>query len=604
MLFGKHLNKYYLRYAALFIGGIIALILVDVAQLHIPRFLSSVTESFEAAFDPLGSGWTDELIDNVTRCALYTLGVALVMLFGRIVFRFCLFSASHRIEANIRHEMFLKAERLPTSYYHENPVGNAMSWFTNDLETITDFLGWGTVMLVDAVIMSSMALVCLFRCDWQLSIVVILPILLIVVWGLLVENRMDKLWGMRQKAYDELYDYSQESFTGIRVIKAFVKENQQVLSFGKIARKNKDVNIKFVRTDTIFNVIIETIIHSITALLLGFGGWFIYSVVTGNPIVVFGSETTLTLPKLVEFTGYFDTLIWPMIALGQVVAMFSRARASLRRISNFLDSDEQIIISENPVKLENCSGKIEFKNFSFSYPGNKNPSIDSVSLTIQPGETIGVVGKIGCGKTTLVNSLLRLYNIEKNSILIDDIDLMELDIQSLRKNIAYVPQDNFLYSDKVKNNISFGNNYATQEEIEHAADFACVHRDISEFVDGYDTISGERGVTLSGGQKQRISIARAFVKNAPIMILDDSVSAVDVKTEERILSNIKEERKGKTTILIASRISTVSHLDKIIVLKNGKLEAFGSHAELLKCSPTYQSMHLLQELEAEKGGDE
>ena len=434
-----------------------------------------------------------------------------------------------------------------------------------------------------------------------LSIIAIIPIFLIVIWGLLVESRMDKLWGLRQQAYDELYDYSQESFTGIRVIKAFVKETQQVLSFGKIARKNKDINIKFVRTDTIFNILIQIIIQSVMALLLGFGGWFIYSVVTGEPVVIFGSATTLTLPKLIEFTGYFDSLIWPMIALGQVVAMYSRARASLRRITNFLDSDEKILLSENPVKID-AKGEISFKNFSFTYPGSNTPSLEDINLTIEAGQTIGIVGKIGCGKTTLVNSLLRLYNIDKNSIFIDGVDLMDIDITNLRDNIAYVPQDNFLYSDKVKNNISFGNKNATQEEIEAAADFACVHRDISEFINGYDTVSGERGVTLSGGQKQRISIARAFVRNAPIMILDDSVSAVDVKTEERILNNIKEQRKGKTTILIASRISTVAHLDKIIVLKDGKLEAFGSHAELLKCSPTYQSMYLLQELEAEKGG--
>lgn len=596
MLFGKFIGKYYLRYIYLFIIGILCLVCVDFVQMYIPEFLGKVVAILD--------GETIVTDPNIT-IRNYALGVVIVgaiMLISRLGFRFSLQSAAHRIAARIRKEMYDKAVQLPVSYFHENPVGNVMSWFTNDVSIIADFLSWGTVMEVDAVFLSTFAIIKLFNSSWQLALIAIIPISLIVVWGALVESRMSKMWEYRQKAYDELYDYSQEAFTGIRVIKAFVKENQQLRSFSKIAKKNKDTQIRFVRTDTIFNCVINIIINSISAIIIGVGGWLVISCIQGTPVMLFGSDANVTASKLVEFAGYFDILIWPMIAMGQVVTMYSRSRTSLKRIKRFVDAPVDVKNPENPVILEDPKGKVEFKNFSFTYPGEKKETLTNISLTINPGETIGVVGKIGSGKTTLVNALMHIYNVNKDSIMVDDVDIMDCDLASLRDAVSYVPQDNFLYSDKIANNIAFSNENASMDEIQEAAKFACVNEDIEGFVDGYDTISGERGVTLSGGQKQRISIARAYLKNAPILIMDDSVSAVDTKTEEVILRNIKELRKGKTTILIASRISTVSSLDKIIVLKEGKLEAFGPHDELMEKSPTYQAMAMLQELEKEKGG--
>jgi ATP-binding cassette subfamily B protein len=293
-----------------------------------------------------------------------------------------------------------------------------------------------------------------------------------------------------------------------------------------------------------------------------------------------------------------------MIAMGQIDAMRSRAKASLKRVAQFLDAPEDIKNPENPIVLENVKGKITFKNFSFKYPdsqANMN-SLTNVTFEINAGESIGIVGKIGCGKSTLVNSLLRLYNVDEDSIFIDGFDIMKCDIKSIRDAIAYVPQDNFLFSDKIYNNIAFSNRSIDRVKIENAARFADVHDNIADFKNGYDTLSGERGVTLSGGQKQRIAIARAYLKDSPIMIMDDSVSAVDVKTEETILNNIHEQRKGKTTIVIASRVSTVSKLDKILVLKDGEVEAFDTPKNLLNISPTYKKMVYLQELEKEVEG--
>ena len=595
MLFGKYINKYYLKYSWLFLIGLIGLVAVDVFQLFIPEYLGKLVDMFDGG--AIDKAALKEIILGV-------MVVAIVMFFGRIMWRLSIFNASQRIEAGLRHNMFLKSERLSQRYYHENKVGTVMAWFTTDLETIEEFFGWGSVMLVDAMFLSVLALYKMFSLDWVLSCLLLIPLALIIVWGMLVEKFMALKWEQRQTEFDKLYDFSQESFTGIRVIKAFVKETQQLHAFAKIAKRNKDANIELVKVSVIFDAIIEIIIAAIMAFILGLGGYFVYKYVTGAPVFVFGHEVDMTAGGLITFVGYFDTLVWPMIALGQVVTMRSRSKASLKRITNFLDQEEEIRNPENAYVLENIKGEVRFDGFSFAYPGSDANVLKNITFEIKEGESVGVVGKIGSGKTTLVNTLLRLYNIEKGKVFIDGHDIMDCNIESVRNSIGYVPQDNFLFSDKVKNNIAFSCDDLDMDRVYDAAKFADVHSNIEEFTEGYETISGERGVTLSGGQKQRISIARAYIKDAPIMILDDSVSAVDVKTEETILSNIQSQRKGKTTIVIASRVSTVSHLDKILVLNNGEVEAFDVPQRLEEISPTYKKMVYLQKLEREVEGGE
>jgi len=568
---------------------------VDILQTFIPENLGHLIDGIQ----------TQTITDqDLLKYVSYIIGCALGMMAGRVCWRLTLFHASKKIEAGIRHDMFLKAERLPVSYYHTNSVGTVMAWFTTDIETIEEYFSWGTIMLIDAIFLSVIVIVkMIININVPLTIIACIPLLLVIIWGALVEKFMAMKWDERQKAFDSLYDFAQENFTGIRVIKAFVKETQELHAFAKVARKNHDVNINFGRVSIVFDVIIEAIIALCFAIVMGFGGWFVWAAASGNPITLFGQTFNLKIGELTTFIGYFDSLIWPMIAMGSVVSMKSRAKASLKRITIFLDSVEDVKNCEDPIVFEKpISGSLVFNHFSFKYPSNEYDSLKDISLEIKSGESIGVVGKIGCGKTTFVNSLLRLYNIEDNSILIDGTDLMKVDIKSLRDQIAYVPQDNFLFSDTISHNIGFCDPNMAQEDIENAAKFADVHDNIIDFKDGYETISGERGVTLSGGQKQRISIARAYAKNAPIMILDDSVSAVDVKTEETILGNIKELRKDKTTIVVASRVSTVKDLDKIIVLNNGSVEAFDTHENLLKTSPTYKRMVYLQKLEEEVEG--
>ncbi len=595
MLFGKYINKYYAKYCWLFLIGLVGLVAVDVFQLFIPEYLGKLVDMFDGG--TIDTGALKEIILGV-------MVVAIVMFFGRIMWRLSIFNASQRIEADLRHNMFLKSERLSQRYYHENKVGTIMAWFTTDLETIEEFFGWGSVMLVDAMFLSVLALYKMFSLDWVLSCILLIPLALIIVWGMLVEKFMALKWEQRQTEFDKLYDFSQESFTGIRVIKAFVKETQQLHAFAKIAKRNKDANIELVKVSVVFDAIISVIISAIMALILGLGGYFVYKYVTGSPVSIFGHTIDMTAGRLITFVGYFDTLVWPMIALGQVVTMRSRSKASLKRITNFLDQDEEIRNPQNAVVLDDVKGEIKFDGFSFAYPNSDSNVLKNVSVEIKAGENVGIVGKIGSGKTTLVNTLLHLYNVEKGKVFIDGHDIMDCDIDSLRKAIGYVPQDNFLFSDKVKNNIAFSCENLDMDKVYDAAKFADVHSNIEDFTEGYETVSGERGVTLSGGQKQRISIARAYIKDAPIMILDDSVSAVDVKTEETILENIQRQRKGKTTLVIASRVSTVSHLDKILVLDKGEVEAFDTPQRLEEISPTYKKMVYLQKLEREVEGGE
>lgn len=595
MLLGKYINHYYKQFAFFFIAGIITLIAVDWFQLYIPELLGRIVSL-------LGENYVSEnIIGEVVEVAIKVLIINAGMLIGRIIWRVTLLYASTKIEADIRVKMFEKAERLSIDYYQENKVGTVLAWFTNDTETIEEFLGWGTLMLIDGIFLSGIVIAKMIMLDWFVSIIIFIPVILIVIWGMLVEKYMSLRWEKRQKAFDELYDYSQESFAGIRVIKAFVKETQQLHHFAKIAKKNQDVEVSFARFSIIFDVCIELIIAAVFALLIGIGGVFAYLAATGQSFVVLGHEVKLDAATLVVFLSYFSFLIWPLIALGQVITMHSKAKASLGRISNFLDQNETVKNCENPVILSNVKGKITFRNFTFRYPNSNYDYLSNISLEIQPGEIVGIVGRIGSGKSTLANSLSRLHNVNEGSVFVDDVDIMKADFHSLRDQIAFVTQDNFLFSDTIRENILFSKDENNEEIMTKNAELACVAGDISNFTLKYETILGERGVTLSGGQKQRVSIARAFAKDAPILVLDDSVSAVDVKTEEEIIKNIRENRKSKTTLIVASRVSTVSSLDKIIVLNDGKLEAFDKPSNLYKISPTYKTMVDLQKLEKADG---
>lgn len=591
MVFGKYVNKFYKKYFWHFFFGILTVIFVDYIQLFIPAITGRIIDSITNG--GISEGNWQFLIEQIIYIALVGLG----MFVGRFLWRICIFGEAVLVQSDLRFDMFEKTEKLSQRYYKVNKTGAILSYFSNDLETIEESFGFGIVQMIDGVFLLVMSLVKMFKLQGVLTLLLLIPVVLLGLCAFFVDKLMEKKYEKRQKAFEDMSDYAQENFTGIRVIKAFVKERKELKQFAKEAKKNKDTNIEYVKVSSLLEVLFDALIYVIFGIILLGGSYLVYLNIKSSGV------EGITIGSLIEFIGYADTLIWPIFALAGTINLIARARTSLKRISNLLDEKVEIV-DDKVVCPTDLKGEIEFKNFNFAYPDDENTLIlKDVNIKIKAGETIGIVGKIGSGKSTLVNMLFRLYNVEDNTLFIDGYDIMHLPIRMVRDTIGYCPQDNFLFSDSIKNNIAFSNPDMSLEEVEKAAEFADVRSNIEEFKDKYETLIGEKGVSLSGGQKQRISIARAIVKDPKILVLDDSVSAVDVKTEETILHNIQKDRKGKTTILIASRVSTVKALDKIIVMNDGKVEAFGTHEECLKNSKTYTRMVELQSLEKEIEGE-
>lgn len=598
MVFGKHVNKFYKKYFWYFFFGILFLIFVDVIQVFIPKLSGNIADN---VIDKNLAGTIfgiESNYANLIKDILLIFLIGIGMFIGRYCWRILIFGESVKVQADLRKDMFEKCEELSQRYYKANKTGAILSYFSNDLETIEEAFGFGIVQLVDGIFLLIISLVGMFLIDWVLTLILLIPLVILCVFAVTIDRVMEAKWGKRQKAFEDLSDFAQENFTGIRVIKAFVKERKELKQFSKVAKSNQDTNIEFAKTSAMLDVIFEILIYFVFGLILLGGSYLVYLHIKsgGDP------KVGISVGQLITFIGLADTIIWPVFALAGTINLIARAKASLKRISALLDEEIEIKDLDIITHID-YQGKIEFKHFNFAYPDDPNNLIlKDITLKINAGETVGIVGKIGSGKSTLVNMLFRLYNVNEGTLFIDDIDIMHLPIKEIRENIGYCPQDNFLFSDIIKNNIAFSNENIELSEVKEAAKFSSVDDNIEGFKDKYDTLIGEKGVSLSGGQKQRISISRAIIKDPKILILDDSVSAVDVKTEETILSNIKNIRKGKTTLIIASRVSTVQHLDKILVLRDGQVDAFGTHEECLAKSKIYARMVELQLLEKEMEG--
>ena len=592
MIFGKYINRYYLKNAPALLLGLAALLMVDYIQLMIPGLYRLVINGVNLG-QVVVNGQTvpfDKAVLMQHIC-LPMIWIVLLMVVGRFLWRVCFFGSAVKVTADLRERMFDHSRRLSQQYYQVNKVGNLMSLYTNDLDTIQECFGDGILMFFDALVLGLMALVKMWCMDYRLTLLALIPAGIMFVIGTIMGKTMTKRWEERQQAFSDMSDFAQENFSGIAVIKAFVKEYKELVAFRKLNRQNEEINVVYTKIATLLEVLVMLFVESVICVILGYGGWLVY-------------RGQFNAGQLVEYIGYFEAIVWPIMAISMLIEKTSRGRASLKRITELLDAPIDVADKNDVHALQNPKGGIEFRHLTFRYPDGEYDVLRDISFTVHPGESVGIVGKTGAGKTALVDLLLRTYNVADGTLFVDGLDVNTLSIRSVRAACAYVPQDNFLFSDTIAHNIGFGVDDATPERIERAAELADVRDNIVDFKDGYETVLGERGVTVSGGQKQRISIARALLKDAPILILDDSVSAVDTRTEQIILDNLKQSRAGKTTLLIAHRISTVERMDKIVFLEDGKVEAVGAHDELYATCAEYRRMVDLQRLEDEVGGDD
>ena len=589
MIFGKHINRYYIKYAGWLLLGLLSLVIVDWFQLVIPNMYQMVINGMNTGFVEVdGVQKVFDLNFLLDEICMPMVWIILAMVFGRFLWRVAFFGVGIRVEADLRNRMFDHAKDLSCEYYQVNKVGNLMSLFTNDLDTIQECFAWGLLMFFDATFLGVLAIIKMWNMDQVLTLFAMIPMAFLLGASLVLGSYMMKKWDVRQAAFSKLSDFSQESFSGIAVIKAFVKEAKELIAFKKLNEENETANIDYTKSSVLLRILTTLFIESVICVILGYGGYLVY-------------KGQFNAGQLVEFIGYFTAIVWPIMAVAELIDMVSRGNASLKRIGELLEAKQNVIDREGVKELKEIKGDIEFKNLTFRYPDGEYDVLEDVSFRIHAGENIGLVGKTGAGKTTLVDLILRAYNVPDGTLFIDGHDVNTVAIRDVREGCAYVPQDNFLFSDTIENNIAFATDEKVHSAVVEAAVLADVDSNIKEFKDGYDTVLGERGVTVSGGQKQRISIARALMKNAPILILDDSVSAVDTKTERTILKNLRETREGKTTILIAHRISTIEQMDKILFIEEGKVIAFGTHTQLYHNCPSYQKMVDLQKLEEEGG---
>ncbi len=571
--------KYIIKYKTKYLIGVVAVVVIDYIQLIIPLIIRDIT-----------NGLTDKSLDENTLFSklflILIIGLSISVL--RYMWRYFIFGTSRIIEDDIRKDFYSHLQKMTQSFFNKNKTGDLMAYETNDIGAIRMMTGPGILMGLDALLLTVFTI---FQMMTQISVKLtlfsIMPLPFIAIGSLLLGREMRKRFKEKQEAFAYMSDIVQENISGIRVIKAFVQEGFESFEFAKVNKKNYEKNMKVVMLYALmFPMAMFISGVSITAVL-GYGGY----------LTILGQ---LSIGEFVAFIQYLLVLVWPMIAFGWCINIMSQGSASLSRLQELFDIEPDIFDDTEHIEFDKTmQGEISLNKLDFAYSVEGEKVLKNLEAVIKKGETIGIVGKTGSGKTTLANLLLRLYNPPKGSVYLDGRDILDIPVAELRNSIAYVPQDNFLFSDTILNNIAFINPDTDKEVIYEVAKKAEVHEEVLEFPKGYQTIIGEKGVTLSGGQRQRISIARAFAKQAPILILDDALSAIDTKTEEALLGNLKEIRKGKTTIVISHRISTIQGMDKIIVMDQGEIKEIGKHEELLMLEGLYYEITQKQMLEKE-----
>ena len=570
------LMKYLWKYKFHYVLGLLVLLMVDYLNLSVPQITGDLIDGLTLMTLSADGLW--ELVFSL----LMVVGLIAV---GRVFWRFFIFGTSRNIERLIRNDLFGKLEELSQNYFNGHKTGDLMAHFTNDLEALRVAIGPAIISSFDAVVMTALALYKMMTLvDVKLTLLTLIPMSVIAIGGYYFGEEFEKRFARKQEAFAKMSDHVNESISAERVIKAFVQEKKQDEAFAEINKNNLKHNMDVVKLMAGVFPLLEFII----------GASYVITIIYGGYLAIVGQ---ITLGKFIAFTQYLGMLVWPMIALGDAITSFSQGRAAIGRIQHVMNEVAEITDEAADDTIQSLSGQIELKHLSFKYADHLPYALHDVSVTVQPGETLAILGRTGDGKTTLVNLLLRLYDVKEGQITLDGHDIKSIPLKVLRESIAYVPQDSMLFSDSIARNIAFGKRDAEMDEIMDAAKDACVHDNIMDFPEQYETVVGERGVTLSGGQKQRCAIARALLKESSVLILDDSLSAVDTDTEDKILANLKRRRQNATTLMIAHRVSTVRNADHILLLDEGGVKEYGTFDELMALNGSFAEMVEKQRLE-------
>ena len=555
--------------------GIILIVIIDAGQLYTIKIM-------QKAIDSIGrEGFTT---NSLLYASLFIVAITVMITLLRYFWRIAFIGTAWMIDRDLRQMYYNHLMKLSANFYNKTKTGDLMAYATNDMNAIRMLIAFGFVIGVDIMVIAIASLFFMVEISLRLTLLAVIPTPFLTIIILYFGKRIHAKFRKVQKTFATMSGKVQESISGIRVVKAFVQEESELEKMSESAMEYAQDNVSLVKLIAMFHPVMFLLINICMGIVL-----------------IFGGEATIlheiSMGEFVAFFQYLGMLVWPMIAIGWIVNLYQRGTASLKRINSILEVEPEITDNQVNPEIKNLKGTISFKNLRFKYKEETALIFDDISFAIEAGKTLAIVGRTGCGKTTIIDLLTRVYNPPGNTIFIDGIELYDIPLETLRTNVVMVPQDIFLFSDTITSNISLGNYKADIKEIEKAAKTAQVFHAIKEFENGFDTVIGERGVTLSGGQKQRLAIARALLTNPNILILDDALSAVDTKTEKSILEDLIELRKNKTTIIISHRISSIQHADKIIVLNDQKIIETGNHEELLAKNGIYHDLFEKQQIE-------
>ncbi|SFD64069.1 ABC transporter ATP-binding protein [Flavobacterium phragmitis] len=586
----SYLNKYFIKYKYSFSLGILTTIIAQIFSLYTPKLISKSLNAIEN-FDKLPiadqkseiviAAYRQDLIHNV----LLIIGTTIVAGFLTFLMRQTLIVMSRHIEFDLKNEVFRQYENLSQTFYKQNRTGDLMNRISEDVSKVRMYVGPAVMYTINTAIRFAIVILYMYNVSPLLTLYTILPLPILSYCIFKLSSEINKRSTTFQQYLSKVSSFTQEIFSGIRVIKAYSLENQHQNNMVDLAEESKRKSLSLARVQSLFGPLMIALIGISNLVVIYFGG------------VMYINGSIPNIGTIAEFILYVNMLTWPVASLGWVSSMVQEAEASQKRLNEFLKIEPEI--KNNNENTSDIQGTINFNNVSFTYKDTNIEALKNVSFTVKKGETLAILGKTGSGKSTILSLISRLYDVTEGEVKIDENEISALNLNDLRNNIGIVPQDAFLFSDTIKNNIKFGNQNATDEEVFEAAKNAVVHDNIIAFNKQYDTILGERGITLSGGQKQRVSIARAIIKNPAILLFDDCLSAVDTETEEMILNNLFEISKDKTTIIVSHRVSSAKNADKIIILEDGKIIQQGSHNQLINQEGYYASLYLKQLSEKE-----